>query len=539
MLRRLSLGMVLLVIVGLFSSVAFAQDEVFKLTIMHTNDVHGAYGPYDAKLDGATDGGAAREMTVINQIRAEGGNSILVDAGDRFTGTLFHQQWRGEEASQIMNAMKYDVMTAGNHEFDDGDDTLVKFVDSLKFPIITANVTFGSNLADKIKPYVVLEVAGQKIGVIGLTPPDSGILSSPGPDVKFGEDLVGTVQSIVDDLTKQGINKIILMSHVGLVEDEGIAPQLSGVDVIVGGHSHSLLSNTYTGAEGTYPVVAKDKDGKNVYIVQAGSSLKYMGRLNVQWDKDGVVTSASGDTILLSRYIAPDPDMLKIVNDLRVPISELTKQVIGETNVFLVGDRKVCRSQECNLGNLITDAMRAYSKAQIAITNGGGIRSNVPVGAEIPADLKLAEVLKVTQGDVLTVLPFGNLVSTFELKGSDVVAALENGVSQVESGAGRFPQVSGIRFSWDGSKEAGKRIVSVEVLGADGSYSAIDPNATYSLVSNDFMRRGGDGYSVFKDNSTNAYDGGSPLDIVLGDYIKANSPINPQVEGRITRVDTP
>lgn len=539
MLRRFSLGMVLLVIVGLFSSVAFAQDDIFKLTIMHTNDVHGAYGPYDAKLDGVTDGGAAREMTVINQIRAEGGNSILVDAGDRFTGTLFHQQWRGEEASQIMNAMKYDVMTVGNHEFDDGDDTLVKFVDSIKFPIITANVTFGSSMADKVKPYAVLEVAGQKIGVIGLTPPDSAILSSPGPDVKFGEDLVGTVQPIVDDLTKQGINKIILMSHIGLVEDEAIAPQLSGVDVIVGGHSHSLLSNTYTGAEGTYPVVAKDKDGKNVYIVQAGSSLKYMGRLNVQWDKDGVVTSASGDTILLSRYIAPDADMLKIVNDLRVPISELTKQVIGETNVFLVGDRKICRSQECNLGNLITDAMRAYSKAQIAITNGGGIRSNVPVGAEIPADLKLAEVLKVTQGDVLTVLPFGNLVSTFELKGADVVEALENGVSQVESGAGRFPQVSGIRFSWDGSKEAGKRIVSVEVLGADGSYSAIDPTATYSLVSNDFMRRGGDGYSVFKDNSTNAYDGGSPLDIVLSDYIKANSPINPQVEGRITRVDTP
>ncbi len=539
MLRRLSLGMVLLVIVGLFSSVAFAQDEVFKLTIMHTNDVHGAYGPYDAKLDGVTDGGAAREMTVINQIRAEGGNSILLDGGDRFTGTLFHQQWRGEEASQIMNAMKYDVMTVGNHEFDDGDDTLVKFVDSLKFPIVTSDVTFGDNLKDKIKPYTILEVGGQKIGVIGLTPPDTAILSSPGPDVKFNADLAGIVQPLVDDLTTQGVNKIILLSHIGLVVDQDIATKLSGVDVIVGGHSHSLLSNTYTGAEGTYPVVAKDKDGKNVYIVQAGSSLKYMGRLNVQWDKDGVVTSASGDTILLSRYIAPDPDMLKIVNDLRVPISELTKQVIGETNVFLVGDRKICRSQECNLGNLITDAMRAYSKAQIAITNGGGIRSNVPVGVEIPADLKLAEVLKVTQGDVLTVLPFGNLVSTFELKGSDVVAALENGVSQVESGAGRFPQVSGIRFSWDGSKEAGKRIVSVEVLGADGSYSAIDPNATYSLVSNDFMRRGGDGYSVFKDNSTNAYDGGSPLDIVLGDYIKANSPINPEVEGRITRVDTP
>ncbi len=536
MLRKISLVLVL-AIAAVFSSVAFAQDESFNLTIMHTNDVHGAYGPYDAKGDMTTDGGAARQMTVINQIRAEGGNSILLDGGDRFTGTLFSQQWRGEEASRIMNIMKYDAMTVGNHEFDDGDATLAKFVDSVNFPVITSDVTFGADLKDKIKPYTILEVNGQKIGVIGLTPPDTAILSSPGPDVKFMSDLVGTVQPIVDDLTTQGINKIILLSHIGLLVDEDLATKVSGIDIIVGGHSHSLLSNAYTGAEGVYPVVVKDKDGKNVYIVQAGSSLKYMGRLNVVFDKDGAVTSASGDTILLSRYIAPDPEMLKVVDELRVPISTLTKQEIGESGVFLVGDRKVCRAEECNLGNFVADAMRAYSKAQIAITNGGGIRSNVPVGADIPADLKLASPIKITEGDVLTVFPFGNVVSTFELKGSDVIAALENGVSQVEAGAGRFPQVSGIKFSWDGSKEAGKRIVSVDVLGADGSYSAIDPKATYTLASNDFMRRGGDGYSVFKDNAINPYDGGSPLDLVLADYIKVNSPINPQVEGRITRVD--
>jgi 5'-nucleotidase/UDP-sugar diphosphatase len=536
MLRKISFVLALLAL-AIFSSVALAQGNGFALTIMHTNDVHGAYGPYDTKQDPTTDGGAARQMTIINQIRAEGGNSILVDGGDRFTGTLFHQQWRGEEASRIMNMMKYDVMTVGNHEFDDGDNTLAKFVDSLNFPIITSDVTFGADLKDKIKPYTILEVGGQKIGVIGLTPPDTGILSSPGPDVKFNSDLAGVVQPIVDDLTKQGINKIMLLTHIGLVVDKDLATKLSNVDLIVGGHSHSLLSNAYTGAEGVYPIVVKDKDGKNVYIVQAGSSLKFMGRLNVQFDKDGVVTSASGDTILLSRYIQPDADMLKVVNELRVPISQLTKQDIGESSVFLVGDRKVCRAAECNMGNFIADAMRAYSKAQIAITNGGGIRSNVPVGADIPADLKLAEPIKITEGDVLTVFPFGNVVATFELKGSDVIAALENGVSQVEVGAGRFPQVSGIKFSWDGSKEAGKRIVRVDVLGADGNYSPIDPTATYTVASNDFMRRGGDGYSVFMDKAINPYDGGSPLDLVMVDYIKANSPIHPEVEGRITRVD--
>ena len=171
--------------------------------------------------------------------------------------------------------------------------------------------------------------------------------------------------------------------------------------------------------------------------------------------------------------------------------------------------------------------MRAETGAQIAIENGGGIRSNVPVGADTPADVALPQPMQVTLGDVLTILPFGNLTSTFKLKGADVVAALENGVSQVEAGAGRFPQVSGLRFSWDGSKDPGSRIVSVEVEGADGSYAPIDPDATYTLATNDFMRRGGDEYTVFATNAIDPYDFGKPLDQVLADYIEANSPIAP------------
>ncbi len=538
MLRRFGLlvGLLLLTL----TSTALAQGDTFRLTIMHTNDVHGAYAPLDARRDATTDGGAARQMTVINQIRAEGGNSILIDAGDRFTGTLFHQQWRGEDAARIMNLMQYDVITLGNHEFDDGDDTLVSFIDMLEFPVITANVSFGANLAEKVLPYTILEVADQQIGVIGLTPPDTGILASPGPEVVFNTDLVAVTQAAVDELTAQGINKIILLSHIGLPADEALAPQISGVDVIVGGHSHTLLSNAYSAAEGRYPLVVEDKDGNDVRIVQAGSSLRYMGRLDVQFDAEGAVTSASGDVILLSRYIAPDAEVQAIIDELRVPITELMAMPVGETETFLVGDRSVCRAAECNLGNLITDAMRAYSGAQIAITNGGGIRSNVPTDVrEVPEDLALAEPYGVTMGDVLTVLPFGNLVSTFELTGADVLVALENGVSQVENGAGRFPQVSGLRYSWDGSRDVGSRIVSVEVLGENGEYAPLDLAATYSIASNDFMRRGGDGYSVFAENAINAYDGGNPLDIVVADYIRLNAPINPQVEGRITRVDQP
>jgi 5'-nucleotidase len=237
----------------------------------------------------------------------------------------------------------------------------------------------------------------------------------------------------------------------------------------------------------------------------------------------------------LSQYITPDPEIEALLTELAGPIEELRLTPVGETTVFLVGDRAVCRAMECNLGNLITDAMRAETGAQIAITNGGGIRSNIPLDSDTPADIALAEPYTVTLGDVLTVLPFGNLVATFDLSGADVIASLEHGVSAIgtDSGTGRFPQVSGIRYTFDPSQEIGSRIVSVEVLGDDGTYTAIDPEATYSVVSNDFMRGGGDGYELFATNATNAYDFGRPLDQALADYIAANSPISPGIDGRI------
>jgi 5'-nucleotidase/UDP-sugar diphosphatase len=261
-----------------------------------------------------------------------------------------------------------------------------------------------------------------------------------------------------------------------------------------------------------------------VYVT-AKSYNEFLGRLDVTFDANGVLTDWGGDVILLSQYITPDPAMVTLLTSLSEPIQTLRDTVIGEAGVFLVGDRSVCRVAECNLGNLITDAMRADTHVQIAIENGGGIRADIEQGP-------------VTLGQVLTVLPFGNLVSTFELKGSDVWAALENGVSQVEDGAGRFPQVSGLRFTWDGSKDPGSRIVSVDVLNADtGEYEPLDLEATYTVAANDFMRRGGDGYSMFADDAINPYDFGSPLDVVMAQYIADHSPVMPEVEGRITRVD--
>jgi 5'-nucleotidase len=527
---RTKFGLAFCILMIFVTGVVVAQDEeTFALTILHTNDTHSHHEPSNAG-----DGGAARQSTVVAQIRGEVENTLLLDGGDRFTGTLFHQQYRGQDNVQIMNALGYDTMTLGNHEFDDGDEVLASFIDGLNFPVVTANVDFSESeiLAGKVQPYVVLEVNGQQIGIIGLVTPDAPTISSPGEALVFNSHLAGATQAAIDELTAMGVNKIILVTHIGLPADLEVAQNTSGLDIIVGGHSHTLFSNTYVAAEAEYPVETQNINGEPVIIVQAGSNNTYLGRLDVEFDADGVLTSWGGDTILLSRYIAPDPEVEAIITELSAPIEELRATPVGESSVFLVGDRAVCRAMECNLGNLITDAMRAETGAQIAITNGGGIRANIP-DAPTPEDVALAAPEEVTLGEVLTVLPFGNLVSTFELPGADVIAALENGVSLIEEGAGRFPQVSGLRYTFDPSQPAGSRIVSVEVEGESGEYAPIDPEATYTIVSNDFMRGGGDGYTVFAENAINPYDFGRPLDQVVADYITANSPVAPAIEGRI------
>ncbi|MBZ0274994.1 MAG: metallophosphoesterase, partial [Anaerolineae bacterium] len=198
----------IVVLVLLVASVTMAQDETFALTIMHTNDVHAHHDP-----NSNGDGGAARQAAVVNQIRTAVPNSLLIDGGDRFTGTLYHVQYRGQDSAQVMNIIGYNAMTLGNHEFDDGDDTLAAFVDAVNFPVVTANVDFSESpvLAGKINPWTILEVGGQQIGVIGLVTPEAPVISSPGAELVFNSDLVGVTQAAVDELTAQGVNKIILV----------------------------------------------------------------------------------------------------------------------------------------------------------------------------------------------------------------------------------------------------------------------------------------------------------------------------------------
>ena len=516
------------------SGAALAQDaKPFQLTIMHTNDTHAHHLPQGR----SGDGGVARQATVVKSIREEVANSLLLDAGDRFTGTLFHKYYQGRENIQLMNALGYDAMALGNHEFDNGLEVLEQFVSAAQFPVLSANTDFGDlgALAEKVPGTTVLEVGGESIGIIGLVTAETPeiTINFPGKEnIKWTDDYAGVVNAAVEKLTEQGVNKIVLVTHIGMGVDMAVAAKVRGVDVIVGGHSHTVVSDIFKeGRETRYPMVVDDLDGKPVYIVQAGDRDRYLGRLNLRFDDEGNVTRARGDLVLLSRFITPDPEVKALVDELAKPIEKLQNTpVAGDIGAPVVSEQlltnKSCRDGECLLGNLIADAIRAESGAQIVFQNGGGLRADIDEG-------------EITVGEVLTVLPFGNTVATLKLKGADVRASLETGVSRVggKSGTGRFPQVSGIKYSFDASRDEGARIVSVEVMNEDGGYTELQDEELYSIATNNFMRTGGDGYNLFADAAIDPYDFGRPIEEALIDYMIANSPVVVAKDGRIERLD--
>lgn len=534
MIRHLRTGLMTASILALSSGAAFAD---YELNILHINDFHSrieSINKYDstctAEEEGKNEcfGGAARLKVAIDQKRGElsGKNVLLLNAGDNFQGSLFYTTYKGAAEAEFLNLMKFDAMTVGNHEFDDGEDGLATFLDKVTFPVISSNVLAGykSKLIDRIKPSLVLDVGGQKVGIVGAVTNDTAEISSPGDNVLIGID-VDTITTAVQELKKQGVDKIIALTHVGYPRDLAVIAKIPDVDVVVGGHSHSLLSNTDEKAEGPYPTMVDNPGGYKVPVVQAGSYSKYLGDLVVTFDDSGVVKSAKGDPILIDSKIKPDEAVLARIKELAKPIEELKTKIIGKTDAPIDGSRESCRARECQMGDLVTDAMLDRVKGQgvtIAITNGGGLRASIDAG-------------DVSMGEAITVLPFQNTVATFQIKGADIAAALENGLSQIQEGGGRFPQVAGMKFSFDRSKPAGSRVSNVEVKEGE-AYVPLDPAKTYNVVSNNFMRNGGDGYSVFKTKAENAYDYGPGLETVLADYLTAHNPYKPMTDGRITEI---
>ena len=534
MTKSFSFGLLTASMLALSTGAAFAD---YELNILHINDFHSrieSINKFDstcsAEEEGKNEcfGGAARLKTAIDQRRQalSGKNVLLLNAGDNFQGSLFYTTYKGAAEAEFLNLMKFDAMTVGNHEFDDSEDGLATFLDKVQFPVVTANVkaTAASKLGDRIKPSLVLDVGGQKIGIVGAVTNDTPELSSPGPNVTIADD-VQSITTAVQDLKGQGVNKIIALTHVGYPRDLALIAKIPDVDIVVGGHSHSLLSNTDPKAEGPYPTMVDNPAGYKVPVVQAASYSKYLGDLVVNFDDNGVVKDAKGDPILIDSTFTPDPAVLARVAELAKPIEELRKKVIGSSEGPIEGDRKVCRVKECSMGNLVADAILDRTKNQgvtIAVQNGGGLRASIDGG-------------EVTQGEVITVLPFQNTLATFQLKGEDVVKALENGVSQIDQGAGRFPQVAGLKFTFDQSKPVGSRVSDVQVKDGD-NFVPIDNAKTYGVATNNFMRAGGDGYSIFSTAGQNAYDYGPDLADVTAEYVAAHSPYKPYTDDRITEL---
>ncbi|MDC1449942.1 5'-nucleotidase/apyrase family protein [Candidatus Thioglobus sp.] len=519
------------VALGFFSQSSIAAShKVLNLTILHTNDFHARFRPiskYDnncsaeSNAEGKCFGGSARLITAIEDARSRHENTVLLDGGDQFQGTLFYNLYKGKVAAEMMNKLGYDGMTVGNHEFDDGPETLRAFMDAVNFPVLmaNANVDMEPELKGKLQKSTVIERSGHKIGLIGLVTEDVVDISSPGDNIIF-TDAITAAQAEVDSLTAAGVGIIILMSHSSYEIDKEIAANTTGIDVIVGGHDNAYLSNISDRAKGPYPTVVN-----GTQIVQAYAYGKYLGELSVVFDDEGKVISATGEPITIDGSVNENSQIVARLDELEKPITDLKETLVGNVSSSLNGDRAVCRVQECDMGNMITDAMRAAGMEKgysIALANSGGIRASLDAG-------------QVTLGEIMTILPFQNTMSTFKVTGKQLLAAIENGVSQVEDGSGRFPQVSGMRFSFDASKPANERVTSIEIQESNGSFSALNLYGTYGMVSNNFIRAGGDGYKMFR-SATDIYDFGPDLADVVVDYIKANPGYSGFTDNRITQV---
>lgn len=479
-----------------------------ELVVLHENDTHGRI------LEGANDGmGYARIETLVKNTEAQYKNVIYLDAGDTLHGTVMASLDRGESMVKILNETGVDAITPGNHDYNYGIDRLIELSKKMNFPVLAANVVKKGIFFDKniFEEYIIKDVDGRKIGIFGLSTPETAFKTNPKniEGIKF-LDPVKTAKKIVKKLKKEKVDYIIALVHLGLDESSDInnrsnnlAKMVPEIDLVVDGHSHTTLPN------------GLEVNGN--YVVQAGEYDKNLGKVIITINPDGTEKEKISliDKKTAMATIAEDPNMVKLTNEISANQGKIIGTVVGNTSVKLNGAREIVRVGESNLGDLLTDSMLWKTKADIALTNGGGIRSSIDVG-------------DITRGEVITVLPFGNYVIVQELKGSDIKAALEVGTSGYPAQLGAFAHVAGMKYSFDPSKPVGQRVVSITMSNG----KAIDMDATYKVATNDFIAVGGDNYVMFKGKKVvGNFEG---LDEILTEYIKTGAKAQEGTEGRIT-----
>ncbi|KAK8762183.1 hypothetical protein V5799_026548 [Amblyomma americanum] len=481
-----------------------------------------------------------------------------MNGGDFFQGTPYYTLLKQSVISDVMSNMGYDFVCLGNHEFDDGPENLAPFLKRMKesnVTVVGTNTDFSDDAV--LKDYNLVKSAvrtidGKKIGILGAVIPDTQFTSNPGPNVKFSGEIESFQKEVVN-LTNSGVNIIIAITHSGFKREIEIVEKVPQIDVLVGGHTNTFL---YTGTdypkenkpEGPYPYVVNRTDGKKALIVQDFWFGKFLGRLNVTFDAEGNVTYWEGNPILMNASVQEDPCMNATLAPYKENMTKQMEKVIGSTKVLMEHEHDICRLQECNLGNLVADAYyeyfvnmdtstpnentttrqepKAWSEINGAVVNAGSIRTALP------------SFSKVTWGDVVTTLPYGNSLVVMTINGAEVYKMFEHSVTNYtlnsEARKGRFLQVSGFRVEYDLTKPNGQRVTSLSVLCRNCTvpkYVSIDCEATYKIATADFLTRGGDGYKFLKSAKTT--DGGPIEYEALEKYVVKMSPLKTPNEGRI------
>lgn len=527
-----------------------------NITILHTNDVHARFLSFNQQTkpcllsDIASKqcwGGAARRMTAIKRIRENYDNVILLDAGDQFQGSRWYTELKWEPVADVMNAMGYTAMAFGNHEFDDGIEGLHPFAVNLSFPVITSNIdSDGTMLKNTYRPYLELNISGERIAIIGYTTTETPTLSQPGPSLKFSDE-IDSLTKIVNELKLKGINKIIAVGHSGILTDRRICREVDGIDVVIGGHTHTFLYSgrgpSFENAFGPYPEVYST-NGSTCLVVQDYAYGKYLGFLQVNFDNNGLIDNWNGNPILIDHTFEEDQTIERILQFYQTKLDPIDKIQIGRTMVTLDARTSSCRLHECNVGNIVADSMfyhfliknwmnesaSEWSSANFVAVNGGSVRGfYAESGTNITVD------------DLFVISPFASKAELIEIKGKYILEAFEHSVENYNESRkhGKFLQISGARVVYDLSKPNGHRVRSLQVLCNQcqiPKYETVSPNKVYKMITNSFVRNGGDGYSMIQNNVLNSHRS-ETLDInILLDYIQQHQPLRTGVEGRINFV---
>ena len=500
----------------------------FSMTVFHTNDTHANLKNF------------AQRAALVEKLRSENPDNLLLDAGDVFSGTLYFNEFEGQADIALMNYLKYDAMTFGNHEFDlgsssEGHKALSEFIKAAEFPIVSANTDFSEDrLFDdlqsqtiseepddgKIYNGIIKEINGEKVGIFGLTTEETVAISSP--DKVTFMNYITEAKKAVAAFEELGVNKIIALTHIGYNDSDLIdndillAKGVPGIDIIVGGHTHYELKEPHVLNEDTEPVL----------IVQAHEYNKLLGQLDVTFDEKGVIKEYNGVLHKVEVEGAEeDSEAAKLLQPFADKVKETEERATGaEAGVFLSGLRDLggVRAGETNLGNVITDGMLAKAqelnpKTVLAFQNGGGIRTSIPKG-------------QITYGQAITVLPFGNTLALMELSGNEIKAVFEHSVKDYPKESGGFLHISGMKLVFNGEAEIGNRVISMTVDGVE-----LDMDEMYHITTNAFTAKGGDGYDML----AKAYEEGRGSEPGYTDWenfanhMKSLKTVDTGLEGRI------